>query len=126
MSFKSFLEHVGHDFKSGLEFLLPWAASAGRAAVALFAPELSPMYNATVAAVTLAEQKAAALGNQSGSGAQKLADVLQLMEPVIAQGLKDAGKPSDRSSVISYINAVVYILNTTPAALPAATGTLAQ
>lgn len=115
MSFKSFLDAVGKDFKKGLDFVLPWAATAGEAAVTVFAPTLGPMFNATVSAVVLAEQKAAALGKQIGSGPQKLADVLQLLEPVISQGLADAGKPSDRNAVIQYINAVVAVLNGAPA-----------
>jgi hypothetical protein len=115
MSFKSFLEHVGHDFKRGLDFILPWAAGAGEVAVSLFAPALGPMFNSTVSAVVLAEQKATALGKATGSGPQKLADVLQLMEPVISQGLKDAGKDGSTAAVTNYINSVVQVLNAAPA-----------
>ncbi len=115
MSFLSFLKAVGHDFKRGLDYILPWAAGAGEVAVSLFAPALGPLFNSTVSAVVLAEQKAAALGIQSGTGAQKLADVLQLMEPVIAAGLKDAGKDSSTAAVTAYINSVVQVLNAAPA-----------
>lgn len=115
MSFISFLKAVGRDFKKGLDYILPWAAGAGEVAVSLFAPALGPMFNATVSAVVLAEQKAAALGKQDGSGPQKLADVLQIMSPVIAQGLKDAGKDSSTAAVAAYINAVVAVLNAAPA-----------
>ena len=115
MSFKSFLQAVGHDFKVGLRFILPWAEGAGEMAISLFAPALGPLFNSTVSAVVLAEQKAAALGRQDGSGPQKLADVLQLMEPVIAAGLKDAGKDSSTAAVTNYINAVVQVLNAAPA-----------
>jgi hypothetical protein len=114
MSFKSFLDHVGHDLKCGLDFILPIAEGMGQTAMNIFAPGLGPMFRATVAAVVLAEHKATAL-KQEKNGPQKLADVLQLMEPVIAQGLADAGKASDRASVITYINSVVQILNTAPA-----------
>jgi hypothetical protein len=119
MSFVSFLKAVGHDFKKGLNFILPWAEGAGEVAVSLFAPALGPLFNSTVSAVVLAEQKAAALGNQAGTGPQKLADVLQLMQPVIAQGLKDAGKDGSTAAVTSYINAVVQVLNAAPAPAPA-------
>jgi hypothetical protein len=117
MSFKTLMQHIGHDLKVGLDFLLPFAASTGQGVVSLFAPELGPMFRATVAAVTLAEQKAIALKQQK-NGPQKLADVLTLLEPVIAQGLADAGKPNDRGAVISYINGIVAILNTAPACVP--------
>ena len=68
MSFTSFLKAIGHDFKVGLEHILPIAESAGEAAVQIFLPALSPLFNSTVTAVILAEQKAAALGKQDGSG----------------------------------------------------------
>ena len=115
MGFKSWLQHIGSEFKKGLEFILPIAEGAGEVAVQLFAPALGPMFNSTVAAVAMAEQKAAALGKQSGTGAQKMADVLQLMEPVIAQGLVDAGKTNSTADVTKYIESVVTILNTLPA-----------
>lgn len=115
MSFISVLKKIGADFKKGLDFILPWAAGAGEVAVGLFAPALGPLFNSTVAAVVLAEQKAAALGKQTGTGVQKLADVLQIMEPVIAEALKDAGKPNDTAAVTNYINSVVQVLNAAPA-----------
>ena|SRR6267154_4349056 len=114
MSFISFLKHVGHDFKVGFNYVLPIAETAGEVAVKLYAPELSPLFNGTVSAVVLAEQKYAALG-QEKVGAKKLADVLSLMEPIIAQGLADAGLNNKTEDVVNYINSVVTILNTLPA-----------
>jgi len=115
MSFVGFLKAVGRDFKKGLNFILPWAAGAGEVAISLFAPSLGTLFNSTVSAVVLAEQKAAALGKQDGSGPQKMADVLQLMEPVIAAGLRDAGKDSSTAAVTKYIESVVQVLNAAPA-----------
>lgn len=108
--FVSFLKTVGKDF---LKYVIPWAATAGEVAVAAFVPALGPMFNQTVSAVVLAEQKYAALGTAK-AGPQKLADVLQIMEPVIAQGLADAGKPNDTASVTAYINSVVTVLDAAP------------
>jgi|ERR1039458_6487668 hypothetical protein len=113
--FVTFLEAVGKDFAKGLHFILPYAATSGEVAVAAFAPSLGPLFNSTVSAVVLAEQKAAALKTQSGTGAQKLADVVQLMGPVIAQSLADAGKANDQTAVAGYINSVVSVLNSAPA-----------
>jgi len=110
MSFKSFLVAVGEDFKKAL----PWIASIGEAAVSAFLPAMSPLFNQTVNAVITAEQNAAALGTQSGSGPAKLAAVVALMGPLIAQGLKDAGKPNTATDVENYINTIVEVLNTTP------------
>ena len=118
--FVSFLESVGKDFKKFLAFVLPYAAGPGEVAIAAFAPALGPMVNATVAAVVTAEQSAAAVGKHVGSGAQKLASVVQLMGPLIAQGLADAGKPNDNTAVQGYITSVVNVLNAAPAPTPAA------
>jgi hypothetical protein len=123
--FVSFLETVGKDFNKGLKFVLPWAEGAGEVAVAAFAPSLGPLFNSTVAAVVTAEQSAAAVGKQSGTGASKLAAVVQLMGPLIAQGLADAGKAHDDAAVQSYVNSVVTVLNAAPAPTPAANPALA-
>jgi len=114
MSFTSWLDKIGHDIKVGLDKVLPWAEGAGEVAVSLFFPALGPLYNQTVAAVITAEQAAQAAGQQK-AGPQKLAAVVQLMGPLIAQGLKDAGKPNDDAAVQNYINSIVTILNAAPA-----------
>ena len=113
--FLTFLETVGRDFRKGLDAILPFASTAGELAVSVFAPALGPIFNQTVNAVITAEQNAAAIGKQTGSGAQKLASVVQLMGPLISQALADLGKESDTASVQAYINAVVAILNAAPA-----------
>ncbi|MGO9073262.1 MAG: hypothetical protein ACLPLR_08735 [Terriglobales bacterium] len=114
MSFKSFLQTVGRDFKKGLDFILPWAEGAGEVAVSIFAPALGPLFNQTVSAVVTAEQAAVAAGQEKG-GAQKLIAVTTLMGPLIKQALQDAGKPNDDAAVQAYINAIVQILNAAPA-----------
>ena len=119
MSFKSWLTKVGEDFKKGLDFILPWAEGAGEVAVSVFAPALGPLFNSTVTAIATAEQNAAALGKQAGSGASKLAAVVTIAGGLIKQGLADAGKPNDDAAVENYINAVVQILNAAPAPAPA-------
>lgn len=113
--FISFLETVGRDFKKGLSFILPWAQGAGEVAISLFAPALGPLFNQTVNAIVTAEQAAAAIGKQNGTGAQKLAQVVALMGPLIGQALADVGKANDAAAVQAYINAVVTILNAAPA-----------
>lgn len=118
MSFKSWLTKVGEDFKKGLDFVLPWAATAGEVAVQQFAPALGPLFNQTVTAVATAEQNAAALGKQNGTGAQKLASVVGIAGGLIKQGLEDAGKASDDAAVQNYVNSVVTILNAAPAPAP--------
>jgi hypothetical protein len=113
--FVSFLEAAGKDFGNFLSKVLPYAETAGEVAVAAFAPSLGPLFNSTVNAVVTAEQAAAAVGKQAGSGASKLASVVTLMGPLISQGLKDAGKASDDTAVQGYVNSVVAVLNAAPA-----------
>lgn len=108
---KSFLQEAGRDFVRAL----PWLETFGEAAVSVFIPGMSAIFNQTVNAVVTAEQNFAALGKQSGTGAQKLASVVSIMGGLIAQALADAGKESDDAAVQQYINGVVSILNTTPA-----------
>jgi hypothetical protein len=116
VSTKSFLQKVGEDFKKGLDAILPYAKTAGETAVAIFAPELGPLFNQTVNAVVTAEQNFAALGSQSKSGASKLSAVVQIAGGLVKQGLADAGKASDDGAVQNYINSVVTVLNSIPAA----------
>lgn len=115
MSFVSIMKAIGHGFKKGLDFLLPWAATSGEIAISLFAPGLGTLYHSTVVAVALAEQNAAAIGKMDGTGAQKSAAVVQLIGGLIKQGLADAGRESDDAAVQAYIDAVVKILNAAPA-----------
>jgi hypothetical protein len=124
--FVSFLEAVGKDFEKGLNFVLPWAESAGEVAVSIFAPALGPLFNQTVAAVITAEQAAAAVGKQSGGLYPKLASVVTLMGPLIAQGLKVAGKASDEAAVEAYISSIVSILDAAPAATTITAAAAAQ
>ena len=116
MSFKSFLQTVGSDFKKVFES--PWTQKAEQiagAALTIAFPPLGAAFNLTTSAVIMAEQKYAALGKQNGTGPQKLADVLTISEPVIAQALADAGKDHDTAAVTAYINSVVAVLNAAPA-----------
>jgi len=115
MSFKSWLQKVGEDFKKGLDFVLPIAATAGEVAVGVFAPQLGPLFNQTVSAVVMAEQNFTSIGKQTGTGASKLAAVLTIAGGLIKQGLTDAGKAATDADVQKYIDSVVTILNAVPA-----------
>jgi hypothetical protein len=109
MSFKSVMQWIGEEFQKAL----PWLQKGG-ALLQVFDPAAGALFNTTVNIVATVEQKYAALGKQSGTGAAKLADALLIGEPVIAQGLKLAGKTNDTAAVTNYINSVVTVLNTTP------------
>ena len=119
--FVSFLDAVGRDFKKGLDFLLynPAAVAVEQIGIGAIAPELLPTYNATKAAVILAEQNFAAIGKQSGTGLQKSAAVLQIAGDLIKQGLDDAGMANDAPAVQNWINFVVTGLKAAPAPVSA-------
>ena len=106
--FVGFLEAVGRDIKKAL----PWVSTIGEAAISVFLPGMAPIFNQTVNAVITAEQNFTLV---KGTGEQKALAVTQIMGPLIAQALTDAGKPADATAVQNYINAIVTILNTTPA-----------
>lgn len=129
--FVSFLDDVGKDFKKGLSKLAPFMVEATTLAqdaepeVAALDPALGAIFKTVVSTVSEVEQKFAALGQQSGSGEQKLAAALTILEPVVSQSFAAAGKASDTGTVTNYINAVVGFLNAIPASgtatAPAAT-----
>jgi hypothetical protein len=114
MSAKSWLTSVGEAVEKDFEAALPWLQKGG-AVLSIFDPSLGALFNTTVNIVATVEQKYAVLGKQTGSGEQKLADAVQIGEPIIAQGLKLAGKASDTAAVTGYINSVVNVLNAVPA-----------
>lgn len=117
----TFLEAVGHDFKVGLQKIDPFIKEAvvlgtdAEAEVSALDPALGAILKLTVATVSSIEQKFAAMGQQTGSGVQKLAEVTTILEPVIGQAFSVAGKPSDFPTVQKYISAVVDFLNAIPA-----------
>jgi hypothetical protein len=109
MSFQSIMQWIEKEFDKAL----PWIQRGGEV-ISIFDPALGAVFNTTASIVGLVEQKYAALGKASGTGASKLADALQIGEPVIAQALKLAGAASDTAAVTAKINAVVNVLNTMP------------
>jgi hypothetical protein len=117
MSFVSFLEAVGKDFLKGLAYAVKIAVPVETLAKLLF-PQFAPAITAGVDAASLiqnavlvVEQKFAAAGKQSGSGAQKLAEVLVLAEGGVTSILAQHGVKADAGYVASLVNAVVAVLN---------------
>lgn len=115
--FVSLLEAAGKDFLKGLEFVIKYSIPVEKIVGLLFpaaAPVAQSVVDATTliqSAVLLVEQKYAASGVQSGTGAQKLAEVLTLTEGAVTSLLASAGITADAGYVSSIVNAVVAILN---------------
>lgn len=117
VTFTSVLEAIGKGFAKGLEWAVSYAIPVEKLVGTLFpaaAPVTTGLADATSLiqnAVLLVEQKYAAAGVQSGTGAQKLAEVITLAGPVVAQLLTEAGITASAAYVQSLVNAVVAILN---------------
>jgi hypothetical protein len=117
MSFIGVLEAVGKGFEKGLKWALAFAIPVEKLMGLLFpsiAPVAAELVDATTLiqnAVLLVEQKYAASGAQSGSGAAKLAEVMLLTEQAVTGLLGKAGIAADSGYVANIISAVVAILN---------------
>jgi hypothetical protein len=101
----------------GLSYAVKIAVPVEALAKLLF-PQFAPAITAGVDAASLiqnavlvVEQKFAAAGKQSGTGAQKLAEVLVLAEGAVTAILAQYGVHADTGYVANLVNAVVAVLN---------------
>ena len=119
--FLSFLEAVGADFKKGWDAAFPYIekatviAQAAEAPITALDPVVGTLFTTVVNECLSVEQKFAALGQQNGSGPQKLQTVTQILAPVITQIFTATGRPADATTINNYVNAVVAFLNAIPA-----------
>jgi hypothetical protein len=117
MSFLRVLEEIGKDFEKGLKWAVAYAVPVEKLVALLFpqaAPAVSAVADATTLiqnAVLLVEQKYAASGAQSGTGAQKLAEVMALAGAAVTSLLQQAGITAGPDYIQSLISAVVGVLN---------------
>jgi hypothetical protein len=117
MSFVSVMETIGKGFAKGLKWAVEYAVPVEKLVGLLF-PVAAPIANEVAdatsliqTAVLLVEQKYAASGAQSGTGAQKLAEVLLLTEQSVTALLAKAGITADSTYIANVVSAVVAILN---------------
>jgi hypothetical protein len=127
VTFTGVLEAIGKGFEKGLAWAVKYAVPVEKLVALLFpaaAPEATTLADATTLiqnAVLLVEQKYAASGVQSGTGTQKLSEVMTLAGTAVTSLLSKAGIATDATYVQSLISAVVAILNVQ--AMPAAAAT---
>lgn len=131
MSFVSVMETVGKGFAKGLKWAVEYAVPVEKLVGLLF-PAAAPVANEVADAtsliqnaVLLVEQKYAASGVQSGSGAQKLSEVMLLTEQSVAALLAKTGITADSTYISNVVSAVVAILNVQNGQSPAAAATAA-
>lgn len=115
-SFASILSAVGHGFEKFFGVAVKVAVAA-EPVIDIAFPGIAVLYNTTVNEVAKAEAAAIAAGQQSGTGAQKLALVIESITPVFQQYAATAGIPSAQQTqvITNWINAVVASLNAIPA-----------
>ena len=117
MTFTAVLQAIGQGFTKGLKWAVTYGVPVEKLAALLFpaaAPELIVVADATTLiqnAVMLVEQKYAASGAQSGTGAQKLEEVLLLAGPAVTSLLAQAGITPNATYLQNLVSAVVAILN---------------
>ena len=127
MSFVSVLETIGKGFAKGLQWAVEYAIPVEKLVGLLF-PAAAPVANEVAdatsliqTAVLLVEQKYTASGVQSGTGAQKLAEVMLLTEQSVTALLAKAGITVDSAYIAKVVSAVVAILNVQGASAAATT-----
>lgn len=112
-SFTSILSAIGHGLKVFFTGAVNVAVKAEPFIDIIF-PGIGVLYNATVNAVAAAESHAIAAGAQNGTGAQKLAFVVQAIESDFATYAKANGITYDPSHIEAWVNSVVAGLNAIP------------
>jgi hypothetical protein len=114
MSFKSFLSAFGHDVKRIADVAVP-VAQASVPFLNILAPGVGTAVGLALNTVVSVEQKFAAQNAPSGSGPQKLAEVLGIVGPAMQQLLASEGISGTSTDITNIINAVVAGLNAIPA-----------
>lgn len=115
--FVSLMERIGHDIKVAWGDVVEYLPKAAALASLLFpadAAALTGVVNSVgliQQAVVTVEQKFAAAGNPTGTGPQKLAQVLSMVSPAVTQLLAAEGLQYDQAQITKIVNAVVDVLN---------------
>jgi hypothetical protein len=127
--FVTIMEAIGRDIKAAWADVVKYLPMASTIASLIFpaqAATISGVVNSIdliQQAVATVEQKFAAAGIASGTGAQKLAQVISLVSPTVTELLTQEGLNYNETQITGIVNAVVAILNvqtTTAAPAPAA------
>ncbi len=116
-SFTSILSDIGKGLKAF--FSNPVVKEVGAVVVPLaetFFPAVTPLINGVLSEVAKVEGLAVAVGQQNGTGAQKLSLVVQSAEGFFNDYEKARGVTINPAGRESIINSIVAILNTLPSA----------
>jgi hypothetical protein len=106
----TFLDHIGNFFKTLLHIGVEVAQDV-EPIVSLEFPEVVPIYNS---AIGLAIAAQATVVNPSGSGPEKLAQVVSSLVPQVQAWAKENGIVWDDAAITSWASAIVDTLNLIP------------
>ena len=116
-TFVSIMEQIGKDALKALAEIVKYLPAAAGLAAEIFPAESAAITGVVNSvdliqnAVVTVEQKMAAANVATGTGAQKLADVLTIVTPTVTQLLTAEGINADTAYIQNLVNAVVAILN---------------
>lgn len=115
--FVSLMDQIGHDIKIAWEDVVKYLPAASALAALIFpaqAASIAGVVNSVdliQQAVATVEQKFAAMGAATGTGAQKLAQVISIVSPTVTQLLTAEGLNYNAAQITNIVNAVVAVLN---------------
>jgi hypothetical protein len=115
--FVSVMETIGKDVKALWADVVKYLPAAAKLAELIFPAQTAVIASAVNSvdliqqAVVTVEQKFAATGNLTGTGVQKLAQVLSIVSPTVTELLSAEKIPVDQAYIADIVNAVVAILN---------------
>lgn len=116
-AFISLMEKIGHDIKVAWDDVVKYLPAASDLAKLVFPAQAATLTGVVNAlgliqqAVAMVEQKFAAAGISTGTGVQKLAQVISIVGPTVTQLLAAEGLQYNEQQIENIINAVVAILN---------------
>jgi hypothetical protein len=116
MSFISIMTRIGHDIKVGWEHVVKYLPAVATLAELVFPasaaiPAVVNALGLIQQAVATVEQKFVASGAPTGSGPQKLAQVIAIVGPTVSQLLASEKIEVNSTQLTNIVNAVVAVLN---------------
>ena len=120
-AFVSLMDKIGHDIKVVWADVVKYLPAASAIASLIFPAQAAAIAGVVNSvdliqqAVATVEQKFAAAGNPTGTGPEKLAQVLSIVTPTVTQLLAAEGLNYNTTQITNIVNIVVGILNINPA-----------
>jgi hypothetical protein len=115
--FISIMDKIGADIKVAWSDVVKYLPAAASLAALIFPAQAAAITGVVSSvdliqqAVATVEQKFAAAGNPTGTGPEKLAQVISLVSPTVTQLLTAEGLNYNAAQVTNIVNAVVAVLN---------------